>query len=124
MKGSATKLPRAGAEREALREKGQFWTPDWVAEGMVAYVLTGGSNHIFDPAVGAGAFFRAAKAVAQELGRNIELLGMELDSTALAQAHLSGLADRELKSVVIGDFIFDPPSGPFKAIVEIGRAHV
>jgi len=55
-------VPRAGAARESLREKGQFWTPDWIAEAMVEYVLSGGSDHLFDPAVGPGAFFRAAKA--------------------------------------------------------------
>ena len=31
-------------KREILRQKGQFWTPDWVAEAMVAYVLGGGSD--------------------------------------------------------------------------------
>ena len=43
-------------DREALRQKGQFWTPPWVAEAMVGYVIRGGANAIFDPAVGAGAF--------------------------------------------------------------------
>ena len=34
-------VPRTGPARESLREKGQFWTPDWIADAMVAYVLTG-----------------------------------------------------------------------------------
>ena len=55
--------PTDWTEREALREKGQFWTPLWVAEAMVAYA-SAESETIFDPAVGAGAFFRAAKALA------------------------------------------------------------
>jgi hypothetical protein len=32
-------LPSAGQAREALRQKGQFWTPRWVAEAMVGYLL-------------------------------------------------------------------------------------
>lgn len=68
MPDSSQKLPSAGPAREALRQKGQFWTPDWVAEAMVAYAVRGGSDHVFDPAVGAGAFFRAAKTIAKETG--------------------------------------------------------
>src|SRR5438270_11688370 len=49
-------LPSSGPAREALREKGQFWTPDWVADAMVAYMIGTDTDHVFDPAVGAGAF--------------------------------------------------------------------
>lgn len=51
------KLPATGEARELLRKKGQFWTPDWVAEAMVEYVFTNKGGKLFDPAVGAGAFF-------------------------------------------------------------------
>lgn len=54
-------IPSSGPAREALREKGQFWTPPWVAEAMVAWCLADGRDSIFDPAVGAGAFFQAAR---------------------------------------------------------------
>ena len=63
MDTTAYAIPRSGPHREALRVKGQFWTPDWVAEAMVAYVVGGDCDTIFDPAVGAGAFFRAAKTL-------------------------------------------------------------
>ncbi len=33
------RLPATGPQREALRQKGQFWTLDWVAQAMVSYVL-------------------------------------------------------------------------------------
>lgn len=36
------RLPASGPAREALRQKGQFWTPDWVANAMVSYALNGG----------------------------------------------------------------------------------
>ncbi|MBI3946062.1 MAG: N-6 DNA methylase [Armatimonadetes bacterium] len=56
-------LPRSGAAREALRRKGQFWTPDWIADFMVAYVLHDRPSEMLDPATGGGAFFRAASAM-------------------------------------------------------------
>ena len=54
-------LPRSSPAREVLRQKGQFWTPEWVAKAMVAYVLKDGADTIFDPAVGTGVFFLTAK---------------------------------------------------------------
>jgi adenine-specific DNA-methyltransferase len=107
-------LPAAGPEREALRQRGQFWTPDWVAEPMVAYVLGSSSDHLFDPAVGSGAFFHAAKRVNKA---KLSFLGTETDLSALEQAKQEGLHERELSGVEIRDFVLDPPSGPFKAIV-------
>ncbi len=109
--------PRAGPQRAALRSRGQFWTPQWVAEAMVAYVLRGGATEVFDPAVGSGAFFRAAKAVAQRLGVNLSLAGTEIDPAALGQARQAGLSDADLADVRIADFLLDPPTRPLAAIV-------
>jgi type I restriction-modification system DNA methylase subunit len=111
------KLPASGEARERLREKGQFWTPDWVAEAMVAYVLADRGNMAFDPAVGAGAFFRAAKKVAGEKGLYVTLSGMDIDSTALDQAIEFGLMPDEVAGVKIGDFVFEPPQANLPAIV-------
>ena len=110
-------LPRGGPEREALREKGQFWTPDWVAEAMVGYVLQGNPGHVFDPAVGAGAFLRATKVVAKELGQHPAFLGTEIDPSAFQQAHQHGLTMVDLDGVEIRDFMADPPQREFSAIV-------
>jgi hypothetical protein len=114
MRGNNSKqqLPSAGPEREALRQKGQFWTPAWVAEAMVAYVLADGAKELFDPAVGEGAFFRATK----RLGR-VRLIGTELDPQALEQARSNGLSVADLAHVEITDFVLRPPRGPFRAIV-------
>ena len=111
------KLPRSGPAREALRNAGQFWTPEWIAEAMVAYVLTGDCDRIFDPAVGEGAFFRAAKKVATELGRRIDLAGTEVDPAVLHQARSTGLSDHDLSGVSIRDFVLNPPNGKFRGIV-------
>ena len=110
-------VPRTGPARESLREKGQFWTPEWIADAMVAYVLMGGTDTIFDPAVGTGAFFRSAKALAAKSNRPIRLSGAELDPDTLRQARIHGLAADDLRHVEINDFVLQPPRDPLKAIV-------
>jgi hypothetical protein len=105
-------------DREALREKGQFWTPDWIADAMAAYVLQDGAPEVFDPAVGAGAFLRAALRVADRMGRERpKLLGTETDPSALEQAARSGLSPRDLRGVVTRDFVLSPPAEKHLAIV-------
>ncbi len=95
------KLPRSGPARRALQEKGQFWTPEWVAEAMGAFVLEGAPRIIFDPAVGAGAFFSACR----RLGYKGRFSGYERDPEALAIARSEGLAAQDLRDVVVGDFL-------------------
>jgi len=117
MPGSQQYIPASGPQREALRQSGQFWTPDWVAEAMVAYATGDGAQAIFDPAVGAGAFFQAAKVIARAAGRTIECRGTEIDPKALRQAGQSGVAQTDLAGVEIRDFLRDPPTERFAAIV-------
>lgn len=109
--------PVAGPARERLRQKGQFWTPDWVAEAMVEYVLTGSDNKLFDPAVGAGVFSRAARKVADAKSLAVSFSGMEIDSAALDQAIRSGLTPEDMANVIVGDFVCQPPPEKFSAIV-------
>ncbi len=100
--GAEQKLP-VGQARERLRETGQFWTPDWVADLMVKYALGGGAETVFDPAAGAGAFFRAARRAAP----GVRLRGCELDPSLI----------REGEGVEVRDFALDPPQEQFAAIV-------
>lgn len=117
MPKSHQKLPPSGPKREALREKGQFWTPTWVAEAMVSYVLTGATDHVFDPATGAGAFLLAAKKLSERSNKKIRLLGTELDFQALEQARDAGLTVEDLRGVEIRDFVLDGPKRHYSAIV-------
>lgn len=117
MKHAHQKLPSSGPPREALREKGQFWTPDWVAEAMVGYVVGQQGSSVFDPAVGAGAFLRAAKVIGREIGRKIALLGTEIDPTALEEAKQNGLNDNDLANVYLSNFVLYPPECTYEAIV-------
>ena len=84
---------------------------------MVGYVCIDDPGHVFDPAVGAGAFLRAAKTVASERNIALDLLGGELDPAALDEARRNGLAPSDLARIEINDFILNPPAARFKAIV-------
>ncbi len=84
---------------------------------MVAYCLGDGSDELFDPAVGAGAFFLAAKSIAHAQNRTIKLFGAEIDSAALQQAINNGLSQRDLTNVAVKDFVLSAPTRQFPAIV-------
>ena len=106
---SHQKLPADWHEREKLRDKGQFWTPDWVAEAMVSYVAEN-TELVFDPATGKGAFFDAFKKLNMP---NISYFGTDIDSEVLQD----DIYNNPSCFVELRDFIKNPPQGKFKAIV-------
>lgn len=110
-------LPPSGFARETLRNKGQFWTPEWVAEAMTSYVLLDKSPILFDPAVGEGVFYQTAKKLNSEQGYTPKFLGYEIDSEVLMQAPNNGLSLQDLAGVEISDFVLNPPKQKFSAIV-------
>ena len=55
LKEKTNSISQKSILRKALRLKGQFWTPDWVADIMADYVLSGKPVDLLDPAVGDGA---------------------------------------------------------------------
>ena len=107
-------VPTGGAKREALRVNGQFWTPDWVADAMVAYALDGKSDTLFDPGVGAGAFLRAGRRLR---GSSLKLRGREIDPAALVAASESGLTAEDMAGVELRDFALHPPTEKYASIV-------
>lgn len=109
---TASSLPRSGAARRKLQAKGQFWTPAWVAEAMAAYVLEKRPDAVFDPAVGAGAFFIACRS----LGYAGDFAGYESDVAALSQASSAGLDSSDLRNIETLDF-FEGAIGKYSAIV-------
>ena len=106
------KIPHSGPAREALRVKGQFWTPAWVADAMVWYALADQCKTLFDPAVGAGAFFVAAK----KIDPTIKLRGFDVDAEVL-QTPNTELSPADFANVKIADFILAPPAQKLPAIV-------
>lgn len=109
-------LPRTGAAREKLREKGQFWTPDWVTDAMVAWAAED-SDHIFVPGAGAGAFLRAGKRHASRSGRPLALMGCEIDPAVLKSSLGQGLRPADLERVALGDFMTTEFRHRFRAVV-------
>lgn len=110
-------LPGSGPEREALREKGQFWTPHWATLAMTSYIFLDGNRVIFDPAVGDGAFFRAAKEIGVENGFSPILIGREIDKKVLSEALKNNLTESDLAHVEELDFVLHPPQEPIQGIV-------
>ncbi len=76
------KLPSGRQDRETLRGKGQFWTPDWVAKPMVEYVMGADPGLVFDPATGNGAFLDALNSLGY-LDKGIRFYGLDIDSSLL-----------------------------------------
>ena len=106
-------LPSAGIERELLREKGQFWTPPWLAKAMASWVTAPQPNLLFDPAVGPGTFFAAARAV----GFKGAFAGFELHEAAFKDGEKIGLERSEFDFVSLGDFISSQVARSFPAII-------
>ncbi len=105
------KLPTQWSDRERLRDKGQFWTPNWVAEAMVAYVARE-ADCVFDPGVGKGAFYTALKNVDPKK----RFYGTDIDPVVIDEARAEGIFDNDA-DLEVRDFILDPPKKLFKAIV-------
>jgi adenine-specific DNA-methyltransferase len=109
MEPIAQKLPTVWSEREKLRDKGQFWTPSWVAQAMVAY-LAQESDLIFDPAAGNGAFFDAL--IKLQITES-KFYGTDIDAKVLK----SEIYQNSQCQIEQRDFIKNPPARKFKAIV-------
>ena len=96
-----------------MRVKGQFWTPPWLAKAMAAWVTAARPHLLFDPAVGPGTFFAAAR----EIGFKGDFAGFELDHAVLLAAYKLGLTPEELAGIRIGDFIQNHIDGLYPAII-------
>jgi len=102
-------LPTVWADREILRNKGQFWTPSWVAEAMISYV-SNDTDLIFDPATGRGAFFEALLKLDKS---NISFFGTDIDNEVLSDE----IYKHENAFVEKRDFIKNPPQRKFRSII-------
>lgn len=108
-------IPNNWNEREKLRDKGQFWTPDWVAKAMASYVIED-SNLVFDPAFGKGAFYVALSNIRQSSEKGISFYGTDIDYQLIEEARNRYVGDSTF-SIEQKDFIVDPPKRLYKSIV-------
>ncbi len=105
-------LPTRREEREELRNKGQFWTPAWVAKAMVRYAVGSGADRLLDPATGAGAFLEAWEEFRPDEDRST-FIGFDVDAALLDRP----LYKKPYCRVENRDFLFFPPSGVFPSVV-------
>ena len=105
-------IPNDWEKREVLREKGQFWTPSWVASAMLTYVIKS-SRIVFDPATGKGAFFEALISIETNHNEDFEFYGCDIDEKVFEY----GVYNQGNCELEIRDFILNPPSEKFSAIV-------
>lgn len=100
-------------KREQLREKGQFWTPDWVAKAMIAYIAQP-SETILDLGVGAGAFYDALLTNYGD-AKEYNYLGIDIDD-----ALLENLNNRRISSKHVfkkKDYILENIPEKFGAVI-------
>jgi len=104
------KIPTNWEKREQLRKKGQFFTPEWIAEAMIEYVVEN-AQLIFDPATGDGAFYSALKKLYRE--KQIQFYGLDIDEQVLNTPiyHDNGC------TIEVRDFLLNPPPKTFPAII-------
>ncbi len=93
--------------RERLRDKGQFWTPSWVARPMVRFALNQGDS-IYDAGVGAAAFGNALHSLRPDLDLGMAYLGCEPHAEPLSEARENGLTEAQLAGVAPVDFLTVP----------------
>ncbi|MBU6408974.1 MAG: N-6 DNA methylase [Verrucomicrobia bacterium] len=106
-------LPTNWIGREELRGKGQFWTPDWLAKIMAAWVTEKQPATLFDPAVGPGTFFSAARAA----GYTGHFDGFELHEAVFADGEKLGLTRNDFNRIHIADFLSSRFTRTFPAII-------
>ncbi len=102
-------MPSDWTEREKLRNKGQFWTPSWVAEAMVAYAPTN-AKLVFDPATGRGVFLKALLKLNRP---HVSFYGTDIDANVLAD----DIYNNNRCIVEERDFLKNPPQCKFNFIV-------
>jgi adenine-specific DNA-methyltransferase len=103
-------IPADWDSREELRKKGQFWTPPWLAKIMAAWLIENRPASLFDPAVGPGTFFSAART----MGFNGWFDGFELHEAAFADGEKLGLTGKDFSRIEIADFISSHFPGRFQ----------
>lgn len=104
--------------REELREKGQFFTPQWITTAMSAFILRGNPTQIFEPGFGTGAFFVGATSAAESMGVDLPVYrGCETDESALTRAIDQGVPEDIIQNISWKSFFDYPDDGVHPAII-------
>jgi hypothetical protein len=103
----------------AVRNKGQVWTPRWVADAMAVLLKENLNEGLLDPAIGPGALVAACRDLKPKA---LEVKAFDIDESVLSLVHSpdgfakSGIADFTLTSFIedesdfkVGAVIANPP---------------
>ncbi len=94
--------------RSADRLLGAFYTDSTATNAMARWVTRGSGDRILEPSFGDGAFLRAVREAAAELGlSNVQLFGAELVRESFSAALKKRLLSE--KSAFLGDFLAVEP---------------
>lgn len=105
-----------GKSREELREKGQFWTPEWVAKAMIEYVSQK-HHEILDLGIGKGAFFTALQETHKDSFNRYSYYGIDIDESLIDLIKSKEIYNPKNHTMEVRDFIFYPPTRKFEAII-------
>ena len=100
---------------EAIRTKGQVWTPSWVADAMAVILRSKLTGEILDPAVGPGALLAACKRLSES---DLKVTAFEIDESVLAGDHSeTEFAKSSISNLFIESFLEDFSEKKFSAII-------
>ena len=100
---------------EAIRTKGQVWTPSWVADAMAIILRSKLSGEILDPAVGPGALIASCKRLSNVA---LKVTAYEIDESVLALNHSeTEFAKSEFSKIVLDSFLEHSDDKKYSAII-------
>ena len=106
---------RVAPSIENVRQKGQVWTPPWVADAMAEFLKDCSADSVLDPAMGPGALLAAVRRKTAKLG---PITAFEIDESVLCVSDsedsfaIDGCTDLRLK-----DFLFDTEDLSVAAVI-------
>lgn len=100
---------------EAVRTKGQVWTPPWVADAMAMLLRSKLTGEILDPAVGPGALIASCKRLSTSA---LKVTAYEIDESVLALDHTeTEFAKSDFSRTILNSFLEHQDDKKYSAII-------
>lgn len=108
---------RDGDTVDLRKARGAFFTPGAIVDFIAQWAIDGTTEAVLEPAAGEAAFLLSAAARARDVGRSVELVGVELHESSAAFAR-EFLADHGVQArLEVSDFFEVPASPRFDAVI-------
>jgi hypothetical protein len=100
---------------EAVRTKGQVWTPTWVADAMAIILRPKLNGEVLDPAVGPGALIASCKRLSNS---PLKVTAYEIDESVLALNHTeTEFAKSDYSRIILNSFLEHQDDKKYSAII-------